>query len=86
MAGPAVLDVRPVTMAVPTIHVTPAELATERFWAERLAPVTAAAGLPAPTEMTCDAQDPAAHLLLSPTGELLAVVRTDRPPCSSCGR
>jgi hypothetical protein len=80
------MDVAEHVSTIPTLHVTPAELATERFWAERLAPITAAAGLPAPTQMTRDAQDPAAHLLLAPTGELLAVVRTDRPACSSCGR
>jgi len=71
---------------VPTLHVTLAELGTERFWVEHLTPITRAAGLPDPTEMLRDAHDPAVHMLRSPTGELLAVVRTDRPPCSSCGR
>lgn len=71
---------------VPTIHVTPAELATERFWVEHLGPITRTAGLPEPTELKRDAHDPEAHMLRSPTGELLAVVRTDRPPCPSCGR
>lgn len=71
---------------VPTIHTTPEELATDRFWAERLAPITAAHGLPAPDVMTIDAKDPGAHLLLAPDGQLLAVVRTDRAPCPTCGR
>jgi hypothetical protein len=73
-------------MSVPTIHVTSTELNTERFWVEQLVPITQAAGLPEPTELLRDARDPEAHLLRSPTGELLAVVRTDRPPCPTCGR
>jgi len=79
---------RPTTagLDIPVIHTTPAELATDRFWAEHLAPVTAAHGLPAPTEMQRDKDDPGAHLLLGPDGRLLAVVRTDRPACSTCGR
>jgi hypothetical protein len=71
---------------VPTIHCTKAELATDRFWFEKLAPITAAHGLPAPDQMTRDVKDPEAHLLLAPDGQLLAVVRTDRPACPACGR
>lgn len=71
---------------IPVIHATPAELVAEQFWAERLAPITAAHGLPAPTEMQRDAGDPGAHLLLAPDGRLLAIVRTDRPACPTCGR
>lgn len=71
---------------IPVIHTTAAELETERFWAERLAPVTAEHGLLAPTEMKRDGGDPGAHLLLAPGGQLLAIVRTDRPACPTCGR
>lgn len=73
-------------MTVPTIHCTRDELATERFWVEKLSPITRAAGLPDPTEMLRDAHDPEVHMLRSATGELLAVVRTDRPACPTCGR
>lgn len=66
---------------IPVIHTTEDELKTERFWAEHLAPIAAAHGLPAPDEMRRDAGDPTAHLLLAPDGELLAVVRTGRPAC-----
>jgi hypothetical protein len=71
---------------IPVIHTTEAELATERFWFEHLTPITAAHGLPAPNQMTRDAGDPAAHLLLAPDGRVLAIVRTDRPACPTCGR
>lgn len=71
---------------VPVIHCTPEELATERFWHEHLAPITAAHGLPEPTELKIDTDDPGAHQLLAPDGHLLAVVRTDRPACPACGR
>lgn len=71
---------------IPVIHTTEAELATDRFWHERLAPITAAHGLPAPDQMTRDMKDPGAHMLLAPDGQLLAIVRTDRPPCPTCGR
>jgi hypothetical protein len=71
---------------VPTIHTTAAELATDRFWHEKLAPIAAAHGLPEPTEMTVDQKVPGTHMLLGPDGTLLAVVRTDRPACPTCGR
>jgi hypothetical protein len=71
---------------IPVIHTTVAELATERFWSEHLAPITAAHGLPEPTEMKLDTGDPGAHQLLAPDGTLLAIVRTDRPACPTCGR
>lgn len=71
---------------IPVIHTTEDELKLERFWNEHLAPITAAHGLPAPDQMTRDANDPSAHLLLAPDGQLLAIVRTDRPPCPTCGR
>ena len=71
---------------VPVIHATDDEIATDRFWHEHLAPITAAHGLPEPTEMSIDQQDPAARLLLAPDGRLLAVVRTDRPACPTCNR
>lgn len=74
------------TPDIPVVHTTAAELETERFWAERLAPITSAHGLPAPTQMQRDQSDPGAHLLLGPDGALLAVVRTDRPACPTCGR
>lgn len=70
---------------IPTIHTTKAELATDRFWFERLAPITAAHGLPEPKEMTVDQSNPEVHLLKAPDGQLLAVVRTDRPACPTCG-
>jgi hypothetical protein len=71
---------------VPVIHTTQAELSTDQFWAEHLAPITSAHGLPAPTEMQRDASDPGTHLLLAPDGQLLATVRVDRPACPTCGR
>lgn len=71
---------------IPVIHTTQAELETEQFWAEHLAPITSAHGLPAPTEMRRDGGDPGAHQLLAPDGRLLAIVRTDRPACPTCGR
>jgi hypothetical protein len=70
---------------VPTIHITPEELKTDRFWHEKLAPIAAAHGLPEPIEMANDQSNPAQHLLLAPDGRLLAVVRTDRPACPTCG-
>lgn len=72
--------------SIPVIHTTRVELATDRFWAEQLAPIASVHGLPAPTEMKQDGGDPDAHLLLAPDGALLAVVRTDRPACPTCGR
>jgi len=72
-------------MSVPTIHTTEAELATERFWHEKLAPITAAQGLPEPTQLTIDTQVPGTRMLLAPDGQLLAVIRTDRPACPTCG-
>ncbi|GIE35915.1 hypothetical protein Ait01nite_089600 [Actinoplanes italicus] len=74
------------TSNVPVIHTTTDELATDRFWTEHLDPIAAAHGLPQPDQMHQDQGDPGAHLLLAPNGELLAVVRTDRPPCLTCGR
>ena len=71
---------------IPVIHTTEAELATDRFWFEHLAPITAAHGLPEPDRMIRDAGDPSAHLLRAPDGQLLAIVRTDRPACPTCGR
>lgn len=71
---------------IPVIHTTEAELATDRFWLEHLTPITEARGLPSPNQMTKDAGDPSAHLLLAPDGELLAIVRTDRPACPTCHR
>lgn len=73
-------------MAVPTVHVTPAEFSTERMWIEKLAPITRARGLSDPTELEIDNGDPGAHMLRAPDGELLAIVRTDRPACPACGR
>ncbi|MET0419311.1 MAG: hypothetical protein ABW022_25135 [Actinoplanes sp.] len=70
----------------PVIHCTAEEMATERFWHEHLVPITAARGLPDPDQLQHDQGDPAQHLLLDPDGNLLAVVRTDRPACSKCGR
>jgi len=71
---------------IPVIHTTEAELATERFWNEYLVPITAELELPEPTELKIDQGDPAARLLLAPDGRLLAIVRTDRPACPTCGR
>ena len=72
---------------VPVIHCTSEELATERFWFEQLAPIAAAHGQPPPNMMTRDAGDQGQHLLLSNDGQrILAVVITDRPACSTCGR
>ncbi len=72
--------------SIPVIHTTEAELATDRFWFEHLVPITAAHGLPAPDQMTKDVKDPGTHLLLAPDGQLLAIVRTDRPACPTCRR
>jgi hypothetical protein len=71
---------------IPVIHATAEEMGTERFWQEHLAPITAAHGLPEPDGLRLDAGDPGAHLLLHPDGRVLAVVRTDRPACPTCGR
>jgi hypothetical protein len=71
---------------IPVIHTTPAELATERFWHEHLVPIAATHGLPEPIGLKLDAGDPAAHLMLAPDGQVLAIVRTDRPACPTCGR
>ena len=73
-------------MTVQTIHGTPEELATDQFWAERLEPITRAHGLEPPTALDIDQGDPGAHLLKGPDGQILAVVRTDRPACPTCGR
>lgn len=71
---------------LPVIHCTPEELYEDRFWFEHLEPITRANGLKPPTEMEKDAGDEGAHLLKAPDGRLLAVVRTDRPPCPTCNR
>jgi len=71
---------------IPVIHTTKAELATDRFWIEHLEPITRAHGVPAPTELHRDPGDDAVHLLRHSDGRLLAVVRTDRPACPTCGR
>jgi DNA-binding CsgD family transcriptional regulator len=61
----------------PTVHVTAAEFATERFWAEHVDPVAREHGIEA-RGLNLDPGDPAQYLLKDDDGRLLLVVRTDR--------
>jgi hypothetical protein len=65
---------------VPTLHTTPAELHTERYWAEHIQPIADRYGFEA-TELHVDPSDRHQHLLKTPVlGDLVLVVRTDRRP------
>ena len=64
-------------MSASTIHTTPDELRTERFWCEQIDPVAKAHGMEPPTELHKDPGDPDSHLLKGPDGTLHLVVRTD---------
>lgn len=67
-------------MTVPTLHTTPAELHTERYWAEHIQPVADRYGFQA-DELHMDPGDRHCHLLKTPVlGELVLIVRTDRQP------
>ncbi len=66
--------------SIPTLHTTPAELHTERYWAEHIQPVAANYGFEA-EELRVDSGDRHCHLLRTPVlGELVLIVRTDRQP------
>lgn len=67
-------------MPIPTLSTTPAELHTELYWAVNIQPVAEQHGFDA-TQLEMDPGDRHQHLLKSPVlGEVVLVVRTDRPP------
>jgi hypothetical protein len=63
----------------PTIRTTPAELHTEQFWAREIEPIAHTFGFDAEF-LQQDSGDRHAHLLKSPLGQLVLVVRTDAEP------
>lgn len=64
---------------IPTIQTTPAELHTEQFWAREIDPIALTWAVDA-TQLEMDPGDRHAHLLKTPGGQVIAIVRTDRDP------
>jgi hypothetical protein len=64
---------------IPTIHTTPAEMHTEQFWALHIDPIALTYAFDA-IQLDQDPGDRHAHLLKTPGGQLIAIVRTDREP------
>jgi hypothetical protein len=64
---------------IPVVHTTPAEMHTEQFWAREIDPIALTWAFDA-TQLEMDPGDRHAHLLKTPGGQVVAIVRTDRQP------
>ena len=62
---------------IPITHTTPAEMHTEQFWAREIDPIAHTWAFDA-TQLEMDPGDRHAHLLKTPGGQVIAIVRTDR--------
>ena len=61
---------------IPIIRTTPAEMHTEQFWATKIDPIAHTWAFDA-TQLEMDPGDRHAHLLKTPGGQVIAIVRTD---------
>jgi hypothetical protein len=64
---------------IPTIRTTPTEMHTEQFWAREIDPIAHTYAFDA-TQLEMDPGDRHAHLLKTPGGQVIAIVRTDSEP------